>query len=563
MSCFDPHQLQTAFLQAGTPMFADVMTKVADHANLSHERRRDIQSGLRRVAKALGRAPQDVPADAAWLQKRLGGFAPASAGLTPKSWSNALSDARAGLVLFGVVERRFNRKDDLSPEWRPLWEAVLASGDLSVQPISRFVHFLNRLGVAPADVGDPHLEAYHDAMVLNEISKSPEVATRAAANCWNLAVRRIPEWPSQTFKLPNRKITIKLDVATFPQSFQRDLDRYVLSLEHPDPLDAEAISAPLRPDTIRLYRASVLRFASVLVHAKMPIAEITSLAVLVTPEDAERGLRWLLARKDNAKTRGISEMAGLLRGVAKRYVRVDEACQKRLDKLDALLAVKPQNGMTAKNRDRLRPLDDTDTLRRLLLLPERLFKHAKADGDLYRGALAREDAVAVAILLNCPIRRKNLAEIHLEKNLQRPGDGRVFLVFEADEVKNDQRIEFELPKHVVGMIDRHLASRTPQLCPRGTPWLFPRRDGAQPIQLDQFAMRLKKRILKETGLQVNAHLFRHIAAKIWLDAHPGHYEALRRLLGHKELSQTINAYAGFEAGTATRLFADAVEQATR
>jgi integrase len=400
-------------------------------------------------------------------------------------------------------------------------------------------------------------------MVLNEISKSPEVATRAAANCWNLAVRRIPEWPSQTFKLPNRKISIKLDVATFPPSFQRDLDRYVLRLEHPDPLDADANAAPLRPDTIRLYRASVLRFASVLVHAKMPIAEITSLAVLVTPEDAERGLRWLLARKDNAKTRGISEMAGLLRGVAKRYVRVDEACQKRLDKLDALLAVKPQNGMTAKNRDRLRPLDDPDTLRRLLLLPERLFKHAKADGDLCRGALAREDAVAVAILLNCPIRRKNLAEIHLEKNLQRPGDGRVFLVFEADEVKNDQRIEFELPKHVVGMIDRHLASRTPQLCPRGTPWLFPRRDGAQPIQLDQFAMRLKKRILKETGLQVNAHLFRHIAAKIWLDAHPGHYEALRRLLGHKELSQTINAYAGFEAGTATRLFADAVEQATR
>jgi hypothetical protein len=157
MSCIDPQKLRTAFLQAGTPMFADVMTKVADHANLSHERRRDIQSGLRRVAKALGHAPQDVPADAAWLQKRLGGFAPASVGLTPKSWSNALSDARAGLVLFGVVERRFNRKGDLSPEWRALWEAVLASGDLSVQPISRFVYFLNRLGVAPADVGAPHL----------------------------------------------------------------------------------------------------------------------------------------------------------------------------------------------------------------------------------------------------------------------------------------------------------------------------------------------------------------------------------------------------------------------
>ena len=189
--------------------------------------------------------------------------------------------------------------------------------------------------------------------------------------------------------------------------------------------------------------------------------------------------------------------------------------------------------------------------------------HSTAIGDLYRAALAREDALAIAIFLNCPIRRKNMAEIHLEQNLHRPGDGRVFLVFEADQVKNEKRIEFELPKSVVNLIDRHLASRTPQLCPPGTLWLFPRRDGSAPVHLDQFAGRIKQRVFKELGLKVNVHLFRHIAAKIWLDANPGHYEALRRLLGHKELSQTINAYAGFEAGTATRLFAEAVEQAKR
>jgi integrase len=156
-----------------------------------------------------------------------------------------------------------------------------------------------------------------------------------------------------------------------------------------------------------------------------------------------------------------------------------------------------------------------------------------------------------------------MAEIHLEQNLQRPGDGRVFLVFEADDVKNEQRIEFELPKTIVKLIDRHLATRTPQLCPAGTPWLFPRRDGTAPMNLSQFAARVRQRVFKELGLTVNVHLFRHIAAKIWLDANPGHYEALRRLLGHKELSQTINAYAGFEAGTATRLFAETVERAKR
>lgn len=41
--------------------------------------------------------------------------------------------------------------------------------------------------------------------------------------------------------------------------------------------------------------------------------------------------------------------------------------------------------------------------------------------------------------------------------------------------------------------------------------------------------------------------------------HPGRYEVVRRLLGHAELSRTLNAYAGFEAGTATRLFGEIVE----
>ena len=38
-----------------------------------------------------------------------------------------------------------------------------------------------------------------------------------------------------------------------------------------------------------------------------------------------------------------------------------------------------------------------------------------------------------------------------------------------EEVKNDRRIEFELPGHVAAMIDRHLQTRSPYLCPAGVP----------------------------------------------------------------------------------------------
>ena len=564
MTKIAPKKLETAFVPAGVPTFADLMKQVSAIADLSASRRRDIISGLRRVAKALGRTPEDVPADPRWLQPRINAVAPAAIGLSDKSWSNAVSDARAGLVQCNIVLGRPNRASDLSPAWQRLWAILLLSRDPTLSPaLCRFVHFLDRHGVMPQDAANEHAEAYLDALTLNAISQSPVVSYRAAVNGWNLAVRRLPEWPRQTLPLPSCSNRIKFALDCFPQSFRDDLDRYRDSLSHPDPLDEDAIVAPLRPASIAQYQREILRFASVLVHAGIPFEEIVSLEVLVQPAHMEAGLRWLLAKNNNRTAPGISEMAGLLRGVAKQYVRVNEASQKEIDRFAARLAVQPQKGMTSQNRERLRQLEDKTTLRRLLLLPEHLFERAAKMGNTYTAALMREDAVAIAILLYCPIRRQNLATIQRDKNLQHPGDGRVFLVFEPDEVKNSKRIEFELPAQVVDMINRHLTTRAPHLCPSVTPWLFPRRDGQAPISLSQLSDKVKQRIRKETGLTINMHLFRHLAAMLWLEAHPGSYEVARRLLGHSTTSQTINAYAGFEAGTATRLFADVVATARR
>jgi integrase len=564
MNQFTPSQLDTAFVQPGTPMLSDVMREVEVDPGLSRDRRRDILSGLRRMAKALGRRPEDVPADARWLQPRLERIAPASLGISPKSWSNLLSDARAGLVLHGVVARRISRKADLSPEWSRLWGIVLASGDPTLtRTLSRFVHFLNRLGVEPEEVTTEHAEAYRDALEMNEISRPPDDAHRKTVTTWNLAVERVPDWPRRKFSLPSRSRTFTLGVEAFPIAFGRDLDRYLDGLLSPDPFDPEAVAVPLRPASVKQYRSQLLRFASALVHAGEPAGEIDGLAALVTVERVETGLRWMLKRTDERPSTGVSDMINVLKIVAKRHVRVDEVSQMRLDRMDARLATKSDPSLTVKNRERLRPLEDPATLRRLLLLPRQLFDRSIRERERLAAALAQEEAIAMAILIHCPIRRGNLTAIHLERNLQRPGDGRVFLVFGADEVKNGRDIEFELPRAVVDMIDAHLSTRSPRLCRRGTPWLFPRRDGDGPTSPTYLATRVKARILRETGLVMNMHLFRHLACKILLDAKPGHYEVARRLLGHSSLSTTLNAYAGFEAGTATRLFAEAVDAATR
>ena len=201
------------------------------------------------------------------------------------------------------------------------------------------------------------------------------------------------------------------------------------------------------------YRRQLLRFAADLVRSGVAAETITDIATICRPDMVERGLRQMLARNENRTSRSIAETAGLLRNLARSYCGAPEEERKAVTELAGRVAMKPQIGMTRKNRDRLRVLQDPKNLQRLLLLPDRLFASAKAGRKPYYRALDREVAVAIAILLVCPVRVKNLSEIHLERNLQRPGDGRVFLVFEDEEVKNERHLEFELPADVVRLID--------------------------------------------------------------------------------------------------------------
>lgn len=548
------------FVAPGTPMFSDLIERIQTDESLSVTRRRDLMSGLRRIATTLGRAPEDIPCDARWLQPRLARIAPAAHRITAKTWQNALSNARTAMAHFGLVEQRQRRIGDLSSDWYRLWKAVLASNDRTLSSaLLRFVHFLSRQNIAPEAVSEEHALAYRAALEANEISKSPETAYRAAVNGWNLARKRITIWPEIRLALPSRQKTFKLAESSFPDAFIEDLDRLISRLATPDLLADDAQSRALRPATCQQYRQQIIRFASELVHAGIPQAEITSVGSLIDPNVAERGLRQMLSRNGNRTTKLISETAALLRVLSKRLDAPDEV-RKKLTQLAARLKTEPQRGMTSKNRERLRALQDEGTQYRLLNLPKSIFTRPEPCGGRYGWLLAREDALAISILLSCPLRIQNIAQLDLERHIQRPGDRHVYLVFEKQDTKTGQPIEFELPDDVVKLLDMHLAKRAPELCPPGTPWLFPRRDGSEPLDPSALSSRISKRLRKEVGIQMNAHLFRHFAVMIWLDANPGGYEVARRLLGHSEASHTINLYSGLETRSAVRAFSDLVEQ---
>jgi site-specific recombinase XerC len=64
--------------------------------------------------------------------------------------------------------------------------------------------------------------------------------------------------------------------------------------------------------------------------------------------------------------------------------------------------------------------------------------------------------------------------------------------------------------------------------------------------------RVQKTIKDRTGLDINPHLFRHLAAKIHLDQHPGEYETVRRVLGHRSIATTTSYYTGLEVTQALK-----------
>lgn len=556
----DPKNLETAFLCPGTMMFADLIAKLQADTALTPVRQRDLISAIRRTAKALGRPLETIPADPTWLRPRIERIVPAGIDLTPKSWSNVRSDLQAALAHAGITKRPVNRKWHLSPDWAPLWDKVLTSGDRTLRAsLSRFVYFLSGQGVRPDEVSSKHGLAFRDALALNELSRSPEKSLTNTVSAWNLATARISGWPQQRLSAPQRQKVIKIPLDQLPAPFQQDLDAYVSSLEASDPFAIDGRLAPLQPISIQVYKARLLRFVGALVRSGLPVEALRNLSDLVAPQRMEQGLRWMLAQSKGKTTASISETGQLLSGIARRYVKLSPEEQKRVDMMAQRVAKEPQHGLTEKNRVRLRPLQDPATRRKLLTLPEQLFAQADQKNDFHSAALLRELAVAVGILLYCPIRVKNLASIHLERNLQRPGGGRSFLLFTGPEVKNRHPIELELPKRIADLIDKHCATRSPWLCTPASPWLFPARQSQGPMDPNTLSRSIFRIIRKSTGLDVNAHLFRHLAAMLYLQAHPGEYEAVRRLLGHTQLSRTLNFYAGFEAGTATQLLADVID----
>jgi integrase len=212
--------------------------------------------------------------------------------------------------------------------------------------------------------------------------------------------------------------------------------------------------------------------------------------------------------------------------------------------------------MVRKNRETVAYFKDDQAAARLVMLPPRLF----AELEKVKAPTEREANLALAALytelaLMWPLRVGNMSAIHLERNLSRTGKGpsaRVFLRFEAEEVKNDVNLEAELPPPAVRLLDLFIAKYRPLLIHEPSLYLFPARNGGPRLRQTLWAT-ITKLTRRYVGVAVSPHQFRHLAADFYLRARPGECEVVRRFLGHRSINTTTGSYAGDEVDAAIRL----------
>jgi len=530
---------------------ADVIAQVVGTA-LPQRHKQEITSALRTVGRALDRPLERIQADPRHLSPRLKAIAPRAIGMSLRSWSNVRSRLRKALSFVRPIAPGRNT-NPLTPSWDALWRP-LECRRVKIS-LSRFVRYCSAAGIEPEAVSETTFTEFRDHLD-DALLRHPDATFAELVRAWTVAQRTVEGWPTVSFTIPDRRNHWTLPWPTFPASLREDCETWLDRLAGRDLLE-EAPFRPVRPSTVERREWQLRAFATALMLRGRDPSTITCLRDLVEIEAYKEGLRFYLERNGGKSTIAIVDLASALTAIARHHLSLDKAHLDRMVAINRKLEV-GRRGLTEKNRKLLRQFDDPANVIALLRLPQKLMGIAGRNRNPRAGALQAQIAVAIEILIMTAIRLGNLCGLDLEQNLVRPrrrGKG-LHIVLPGEQVKNREPLEYPLPVESVELIERFITDFRPRLASPNCTALFPGRRGG-PKEGQTLRGQIHQTIRSHTGLEMNPHLFRHAMAKIYLDANPGGYEVVRRVLAHRSINTTTAYYTGLETAAALQHF-DAV-----
>ena len=564
----------TATTEIPCRTFADVHASVDADASLSEPTKRELRSAVRGIAKIVSLAAETQAVDLAEINRRLNETSPAMAGLTDQSYSNLRSRFRRALKIAGIRIHPGKQTNELTAEWAALKELL---GDARRwQSISRLAHFASQRGWSPSEITDEHIDELVRILKEQAIYACPRAFHYGLVNTWNKCAARISGWPGKPLTVPSYRDPYMVDPSKLPEPLRAEIDRCFQMFENP-PIrsiaelarEAQAASSrpsPFRPhalrrlatSTIKQRRFQFLQYLSALLRkGAIRLEEMISLKAVTTPALVEQGLLFFYERAGNRMAVQIREIALAIRSIVKHWLKDDV----RLAVIDLMVRETLQKRrMSKKVEDLLRQFDDPANRARLLNLPKELFREARRLRGTRPLDAARlfEIALAIEILLFCPLRIGNLAVLDIDKHLlrSRPGaDGMMHLVIPADAVKNGVPIEFELPRVLARLIEEHVMEFRVHLPGAATKWLFPRADGAHEAP-HNLGNRLSHTIWRRAGIRMTPHMFRHFCAETFLERVPAGHGIVTGTLGHISSDTAPRFYIRRKMAKAGKVYAE-------
>jgi integrase len=539
---------------------ADVLAGVDRNSLIPAIRRRDLRSAVARVARLVGDEPGQIPLDLPAIGRVLVAATPATAGLSAKTIANIRSDFLAAMKESGLKSVAAPAKRQMTSRWRKLMAGRTAPKRIQYG-LSRFARYCSARDIEPERVNDTVLEEFIKFVREQTLHRKPNALHRNVARIWNEAVEksplRLPCLLIPSFRRPPKRV----DWSLLPRSLRNDLERYLDWSAGNDVFAADARPRALAPQTIELKRNHVHAAITALIESGVSPKAIRSLRDLVTIEHFKRilrrrhevvGGRENTFNHDNAKT--LTELAG-------RWVKVDASALDELKRLAGKVPA-PLPGLTSKNKATLRQFDDPDNFQRLIGLPDRLWAEVKRDKKpSFRTVLIAQAALAVGMLTYMPIRPQNLWSLKFDEHIfLRAGYGAISsLELPAAQVKNRTEMAFDIPAHLAKMLIEYRDRLVPKVIGKRPVRLFIKEDGTAKSQW-AVGWLIRTVVRRRIGLQISPHQFRHLSAKVILDAAPGNFETARQLLGHKSLHTTTSAYTGISSRRAARHHQQLIEQ---
>lgn len=523
-------------------------------ANVPATRRAELRSALKKAAKLVGDGTMDQAADLRAVLTGLEKYSPTMAGLSSRGFANLKARVRAAFRL-AKPEIVTVRNVKLGDSWRQLTDGLSRKHR---DGMSQFMRFCSFHQIEPADVRNDHIQKYRRYLRDAGTPTSKEEALiRDTIRMWNSLCGTSANAAVHDLTPPEPKRTSYwISRENWPPSLNTEVDQFISSLVSPSPL--QKTKAPkLRPATIEQYEYVLITVVSALVARGDALSEMMSLEQVVTANRVERAIEFLIDRGGGRVTRRMATIAARCRRAAEWCKMRDDALEELNDLVERVeCAAETQKGMTEKNKALISCLDDPRFRDLVQVLPLTLMHRARATKSRATSVSYALTAVAVEILLVCSVRRSNLSNLELGKNIKKLGLGKdtIWVIeFPPQDVKNGFPLRFELMPQSAELLEEYLEHWRPMLCETPNAWLFPASDGGR-TKARSLAASIAAKAEAELGVMITPHQFRHISAALYVGDDPSRLPIVSEHLGHASVDTTRQYYLPRQQRAASRLY---------